>query len=326
MVLPVHPNPISLSQIQGEFGGSNPISLSEYYSGKTYVPSGTVGHPNGGNVVIPSSGTISLGNFHGAVKKLFVNITSSGTLVIPAGYTRFTGFLVGGGGAGGYGDDAPRHGRGGGGGAGGLVILNNVVVVPGSRSVVIGDGGIGGSYSTRYNPGSPSSFNTGSTTYTAYGGGAGGGQSPYPYYDYQRGQDGASGGGASGTLRDPTTSLPGGAGRSGQGRDGAGTPISGQDAGGGGGGYAAAATNKNGGAGYRIQIPEFGFDRYVCGGGGGAAWSGGGGAGWQTAGNGAGDYGVGGHATANSGSGGGGGGEGYRGGNGGSGLLVGVLT
>lgn len=41
---------ISLANIQTEFGGSNPISLSEYYG----VASG-----------VPSSGTISIGNFYG---------------------------------------------------------------------------------------------------------------------------------------------------------------------------------------------------------------------------------------------------------------------
>ena len=30
---------ISLSQVQGEFGGSNPISMSEYYRDGSYVPS-----------------------------------------------------------------------------------------------------------------------------------------------------------------------------------------------------------------------------------------------------------------------------------------------
>jgi hypothetical protein len=36
MVLPVSPNPISLGQIQTEFGGSNPIAISEYYRGKIW--------------------------------------------------------------------------------------------------------------------------------------------------------------------------------------------------------------------------------------------------------------------------------------------------
>jgi hypothetical protein len=48
---------ISLSQIQSEFGGSNPISLSEYYSGGSQVGSWVTG--------VPSSGAISLGDFYG---------------------------------------------------------------------------------------------------------------------------------------------------------------------------------------------------------------------------------------------------------------------
>lgn len=42
--------PISLGDIQGEFGGSNPISISEYYGADTGVP---------------ASGTISLSDFYG---------------------------------------------------------------------------------------------------------------------------------------------------------------------------------------------------------------------------------------------------------------------
>lgn len=52
---------LSLSQIQGEFGGSNPISLSEYYAGGSYVPAGTSGTYG----AVPSSGTISIRNFYG---------------------------------------------------------------------------------------------------------------------------------------------------------------------------------------------------------------------------------------------------------------------
>jgi len=47
--------PLSLSDIQGEFGGSNPISLSEYYAGGGLVPSGTSGTYG----AVPSSGTIA---------------------------------------------------------------------------------------------------------------------------------------------------------------------------------------------------------------------------------------------------------------------------
>lgn len=43
---------------------SNEIKLSDFYSGGTLVPGGTVGYPSGGgSVVIPSSGEISLANF-----------------------------------------------------------------------------------------------------------------------------------------------------------------------------------------------------------------------------------------------------------------------
>ena len=50
---------LSFSQIQGEFGGSNPISLSEYYRGGPIVPN----HGNTSN--IPTSGAISVSNFYG---------------------------------------------------------------------------------------------------------------------------------------------------------------------------------------------------------------------------------------------------------------------
>ena len=46
---------ITFAQLQTEFGGANPISLSEYYNGGAYVANGAV----------PSSGTISLSQFYG---------------------------------------------------------------------------------------------------------------------------------------------------------------------------------------------------------------------------------------------------------------------
>lgn len=52
---------ISFSDLQTEFGGSNPISLSEYYAGGAYVPGGTTGT----NGAVPSSGTISMSQFYG---------------------------------------------------------------------------------------------------------------------------------------------------------------------------------------------------------------------------------------------------------------------
>jgi hypothetical protein len=49
---------ISLSQIQSEWGGSSPISLSEYYLGS--LPSGRTNYGT-----IPSSGAIDIGDFYG---------------------------------------------------------------------------------------------------------------------------------------------------------------------------------------------------------------------------------------------------------------------
>ena len=43
--------PLSLSQIQTEFGGTNPISLSEYYGADTGVP---------------ASGALTVSDFYGA--------------------------------------------------------------------------------------------------------------------------------------------------------------------------------------------------------------------------------------------------------------------
>lgn len=50
---------ITLAQVQSEFGGSNPISMSEYYRGGSYVPS------HGGTTGIPTSGQISMSQFYG---------------------------------------------------------------------------------------------------------------------------------------------------------------------------------------------------------------------------------------------------------------------
>ena len=65
---------ISLSDIQTEFGGSNPISLSEYY-----------GAASG----IPASGTISLSNFYGASAGWTLVQGSSGTVY---GYSTSGGY------------------------------------------------------------------------------------------------------------------------------------------------------------------------------------------------------------------------------------------
>lgn len=63
--------PLALTDIQTEFGGSNPISLSEYYAGGSFVPAGTTGTYG----AVPSSGTISIRNFYGT-SKVVIAITN----------------------------------------------------------------------------------------------------------------------------------------------------------------------------------------------------------------------------------------------------------
>lgn len=48
---------ISLANIQSEFGGSNPISMNEYYRGGGLVPSSVT--------AVPASGTIDMADFYG---------------------------------------------------------------------------------------------------------------------------------------------------------------------------------------------------------------------------------------------------------------------
>ena len=63
MTIPAAPNSVSFSDIQTEMGGSNPISLSEYYAGGGLTKSNIGGFaPNG----IPTSGQISVNDFRGA--------------------------------------------------------------------------------------------------------------------------------------------------------------------------------------------------------------------------------------------------------------------
>jgi len=65
---------ITLAQIQTEFGGSNPISLNEYYRG--------TGSVTNNNTNIPTSGTISMSNFYNGVTS---TITYVGGLTSAAG-------------------------------------------------------------------------------------------------------------------------------------------------------------------------------------------------------------------------------------------------
>lgn len=74
---------LAFSQIQTEFGGTNPISMSEYYAGGGMVPVGTIGVLG----AIPSLGTLKVGHFRGN----YIDTISAGRLTA-TGYN-FNGLL-----------------------------------------------------------------------------------------------------------------------------------------------------------------------------------------------------------------------------------------
>lgn len=181
----------SLSDIQTEFGGSNPISLSEYY--------GFVSNPSG----IPASGVISIDDFRG--KENVYTLTSdtfTSTITLAADdINGSAGAWVGvsGGGGGGAGviyassSGFGATGSGAPGGNGGLhgLFLSDVTDLIGA-SFVPGGGGSGSTTggtpgssgrSTRGNSGGSSTFSYGSVTAGGGGGGIGGNSSSPPIRD-----------------------------------------------------------------------------------------------------------------------------------------------
>lgn len=300
MTLPIHPNTITLAQVQGEFGGANPISLSEYYAGGSYVTTDNYGFPNGTATPIPRSGAISLANFHGATKftSQFVNVTSTRSIVIPRGATKARVVLVGGGGGGG---GSNNHKYNAGYGAGGGQVRDVNISIPvswwgTSATITIGQGGAG----AYYNNGG-----RGGTTTGLGVSGAGGYGGPSASTSGLRA--GSSGSGRLGGIKLALYSVyPGGGGQNGQGQDG---------------GMASGTTNMvwgNGGAGWTGSIN--GRNLSWAGGGGGSCW-GQSRAGRATHGGGNGVTGRsnGGAGTNGTGGGGGGGGEYATGGRGGNG-------
>jgi hypothetical protein len=68
MALPAS-GPLAFTNIQTEFGGTNPIGLNEYYRGGPFVPVST------STTTIPSSGTIAANNFYGTANRINVPLT-----------------------------------------------------------------------------------------------------------------------------------------------------------------------------------------------------------------------------------------------------------
>jgi hypothetical protein len=115
---------ISLANIQTEFGGANPISISEYYGVGT----------------VPASGTISLSHFYGQTARAPAGsqtFTASGTFTVPLGYTSVTICMCGGGGSGATTYSATKAG----GGYAGQAVSQVVSVTSGaSISITVGSG------------------------------------------------------------------------------------------------------------------------------------------------------------------------------------------
>jgi len=289
---------ISLSQIQSEFGGSNPISLSEYYRNGSYVTSN--------NTSVPTSGTIDLADFYGGVKAFFYTFSANAqevdlesTLTTagwngtdPAIVTVNSGVYL-------WSDDTST------------AALTISTALTGLCTIynygyIIGKGGQGGYRSTNATAGGPAIYNSGTSgiivtnmadAYIAGGGGGGAGSPDSGSDDAGHGGGGAGGGRGGGQL---SGRLGGSGGAVGQaGANGGSSYSVGQAKGGGAGGGGGGATDINsggGGGGGRI-LPGTGGaggNSTYDGGAGGSAgnagsnqatiYGGGGGGGWGAAG------------------------------------------
>lgn len=177
---------ISLNDIQTEFGGTNPISLSEYYRGGSFM--------SDNNSNVPTSGTIDLADFHGSV------LANSITYEIIGGGGEGAGGYYGGNGASGTDSSlASSSGTsfttvtatGGAGGSGVAPFNGSFRVGEAGEASYYGSGGAGGlnSDSGNQSPG----YNAPATSYGA--GGGGGGAAPFS----------ANNGGARGEASDRLT-------------------------------------------------------------------------------------------------------------------------
>ena len=152
MTLPSTGSAISLDQIQTEFGGSNPISLNEYYGGTTNERS----YYNGSSwALIPTSGTISCNQFFSSAARRAVghDVYQSAQTYTPyyfgASHSRTIGIIaIGAGGGGGGGSSRNwQYGvvQGGCGGGSGSVYGTTITVTPGQYLYVfVGGGGSAG--------------------------------------------------------------------------------------------------------------------------------------------------------------------------------------
>lgn len=292
MPLPVS-GPISLAQIQSEFGGTNPVSLSEYYRNGVFVANN--------NTSIPASGAISIRNFYGVSRQFAFTISTNQTnanlrtLAVAAGWDQFSevvctvnsgvylssnstgtpgltvngafpsgvtlinnGFIVGMGGAGGNGATAEMPGAFGNpataGGNGGTALSVSVGLTVANNGTIGGGGGGGGG------GGSASVALPKAGWYTAGGGGGGGGRTGLTNSSAGSGGFGFSTSGGNGVAGSFSSAGSGGGGSS--------YPASGGDGGAGGGWGSSGAT---GGDGVIVQDYGYGAVTVNPGGSGGSA-------------------------------------------------------
>jgi hypothetical protein len=308
MALPGNNNSISLSQLQAEFGGTDPISLTEYYRGGDFVTSN--------NTSVPTTGEISMTDFFNTEKMFFYTISanvadfnlmnaataegytegdpitltinsgvyvygeSSAALTASGNFGQITihnyGYIIGKGGSGGS-----PSGAGGNGDTGISTTKYGVIINNYSGAFICGGGG-GGS---------------GGNGWAGGGGGAGGGRGGN--FTYSGGGNGGAGGG------------PGQKGSNGASKTGYGWGAGGNAGGQGGSGESNPGTDDVGaGGGGGRKVP--GASVRVDSGGNNNGWGGTGAGGGRNGGNSSGR------------GGGGGGGWGANGGRGGSGSLGGV--
>jgi hypothetical protein len=157
---------ISFDDLQTEYGGTNPISLKEYYAGQGYVD---IGQTNYLNQAIPQLNVpptkLALGDFYGATESTpIIYYRASGYVQDPNLFAKANGdyiliftkdsgtvtlrtslkgqtvrcLIVGGGGTV---DDTSANRRGGGGGGGGAADIPNVSIPDGDYNITIGEGG-----------------------------------------------------------------------------------------------------------------------------------------------------------------------------------------
>ena len=183
---------VTLSDLQVEYGGTDPISINEYYRGGAYVPIGT------GTATIPASGAITLDNFRGTSKTATVTYN-----------------IIGGGGGGGYGrSNGGESERGTYGPSGVASSISGSGIQTITAAGGVGGENCGGSRGTSGTAGTSSAFGTGGTggarnnnggnaTGFGAGGGGGGGDSGSTFDE-----GGCSGfGGAAGTNLSGTVAV-----------------------------------------------------------------------------------------------------------------------